>query len=79
MNAVAFSRDGDRLATGSDDNSVRLWDARTGEGVEDGVLDDVAQVWWSDDHFCFVGRGRRWLPDSLPYSDPGFFDPRQGC
>jgi WD40 repeat protein len=31
--AVAFSPDGKRVLTGSDDNAARLWDAATGEAV----------------------------------------------
>src|SRR5262249_36267831 len=31
LNAVAFSRDGKLLASGSDDETVRLWDPATGE------------------------------------------------
>jgi len=31
VRAVAFSPDGDRVLTGCDDNTARLWDARTGQ------------------------------------------------
>jgi WD40 repeat protein len=33
VQAVAFSRDGRLLATGSDDGTVRLWDPRTGQQI----------------------------------------------
>jgi WD40 repeat protein len=33
VSSVAFSPDGARIASGSGDNTIRVWDARTGEAV----------------------------------------------
>lgn len=33
VNSVAFSPDGQRIASGSGDNSVRVWDFYTGESL----------------------------------------------
>ena len=33
VNAVAFSPDGETLATGSDDDTICLWNPRTGEQI----------------------------------------------
>ncbi|KAG6834127.1 hypothetical protein H0H93_011673, partial [Arthromyces matolae] len=34
VNSVAFSRDGSRIVSGSDDQSVRVWDASTGKELK---------------------------------------------
>jgi len=56
------------------------YQARVGfQDVDHTLVDDVAQVWWRGDRFCFVERGKRWSLDGLPFSDPGFFDASKGC
>lgn len=49
VNAVAFSSDGRKIASGSD--AVRLWDVSTGEQLRllDGHTDRVTSVAFSDD------------------------------
>ena len=42
VNSVAFSPDGGRIVSGSDDNSVRVWDAASGECLE--VIDGTGDV-----------------------------------
>ena len=51
VRAVAFSPDGSRLASGSDDQTVRLWDAATGQEVQqlEGHTDWVRAVAFSPD------------------------------
>jgi WD40 repeat protein len=51
VRAVAFSPDGARVLTGSDDNTARLWDASTGKTVAalDGHTDAVWAVAFSPD------------------------------
>ena len=51
MSAVAFSGDGTRLASGSYDQTVKVWDAATGELVQtlQGHSDAVSAVAFSGD------------------------------
>ncbi|KIK34723.1 hypothetical protein CY34DRAFT_17519 [Suillus luteus UH-Slu-Lm8-n1] len=44
VNSVAFSPDGTRIATGSDDCTVRLWDAATGQPVGEPLLGHTFSV-----------------------------------
>ena len=49
---MAFSPDGTRIASGSDDNTVRLWDAATGQPIGHpltGHTDAVSSVAFSPD------------------------------
>lgn len=47
--------------------------------LDHAMVDDLSQVWWQGDGFCFIGGGRRWAAEEVDYSDPGFFDPARGC
>jgi WD40 repeat protein len=51
VNAVAWSPDGTRVATASNDDTVRIWDAATGEpqATLEGHNDRVRSVAWSPD------------------------------
>ena len=51
MTAVAWSADGTRVATASDDNTARVWDARTGQAVGAPLQHQgtVTAVAWSPD------------------------------
>ena len=44
VNCVAFSRDG-KLASGSDDKTVRLWDAEKGEAIGTALEGHGDRVW----------------------------------
>ena len=51
INCLKFSSDGNRIASGSSDKSVRVWDAKTGEQVKDlhGHTQEVLSVGFSPD------------------------------
>jgi len=44
VTSVSYSSDGRLLASGSDDGSVRIWDARTGEETRSPLLSDMGSV-----------------------------------
>ncbi|KAJ5640336.1 uncharacterized protein N7484_008198 [Penicillium longicatenatum] len=51
VNSIAWSQDGRRLASGSDDNTVRIWDPATGQcaSILEGHGDSVNSIAWSQD------------------------------
>ncbi|KAF7585315.1 hypothetical protein BBP40_011245 [Aspergillus hancockii] len=51
VEAVAFSPDGQTVASGSDDKTIKLWDAKTGSELQalKGHLDSVGSVAFSPD------------------------------
>jgi len=52
VTSVAFSHDGKRVVSGSDDNTVRIWDAETGQTVSgpfEGHTNAVTSVAFSHD------------------------------
>ncbi len=75
--SVAWSPDGTRIASGSDDETLRIWDAESGESLQtlEGHGRDVNSVAWSPDGARIVsasddGTLRIWesrLEDALPF------------
>ncbi|KAJ6016426.1 hypothetical protein N7540_011017 [Penicillium herquei] len=51
VRSIAWSPDGRQLASGSDDNTVRIWDPTTGQSVStfEGHSDPVQSIAWSPD------------------------------
>ena len=60
VRAVAYSRDGKQLATGGDDNAVRIWDTATGREIAclRGHSGAVLGVAWSPDGVCLATASR---------------------
>ena len=59
VNAVAYSANGQWLATGSDDRAIHLWDAASGAYLASAELDtQIKSLCFSpNDRFLFTGNG----------------------
>jgi WD40 repeat protein len=62
VNAVAWSPDGTRIASGSEDQTVQVWDATTGGNVlySHHPFDEVHNVAWSPDGTRIASAGSYW-------------------
>ncbi|KAJ6017869.1 hypothetical protein N7451_001248 [Penicillium sp. IBT 35674x] len=51
VNSIAWSRDGSRLASASQDTTIRIWDPATGQcaSILEGHIEQVNSVTWSQD------------------------------
>jgi WD40 repeat protein len=60
VTSMAWSPDGERLATGSFDRNAKVWDAATGRDLLTlkGHVSHVSSVAWSPDGKCLASAGR---------------------
>lgn len=73
VTAVAWSPDGQRIVSGSRDQSLRIWNAKTGEAerVLEGHSRSVAAVAWSPDGQRIVSGSFAQLPRATKETDKG--------
>ena len=60
MNSIAYSPDGQRIISGSDDNTIRIWDAVAGVAVGKPLKGHTKRVWsvaYSPDGRCICISG----------------------
>ena len=81
VNSVAFSPDGNTLATGSEDTTIRLWDVNTGtlKNTLIGHTNDVTGVAFSPDGNTLAsGHGLGIIADEIVYGGINLWDVHTG-
>jgi WD40 repeat protein len=59
IRSIAFSQDGRLMASGADDNTVRLWDVATGKGLaQPAQADSIMRIAFTPDRKRLVTGGR---------------------